>query len=67
MMKGGSSLLNSKYVDIVIAIFMMIFAYINFSNGKNGFGILFVILGLANILTAYLKHVRLKKEENTQK
>lgn len=60
-------MLNSKYVDITIAIFMAIFAYINFTNGRTGLVILFVILSVANLLTAYVKHGQGKKEIENEK
>lgn len=62
MKKEVGRLLNSKYTDLVIAIFMAIFAYINFTNGRTGLVVLFIALSFANLLTAYIKHQRLKKE-----
>lgn len=55
-------MLNSKYTDLVIAIFMAIFAYMNFTNERIGLVVLFAVLCVANLFTAYVKHNRLKKE-----
>lgn len=66
-MKEVWDLLSSKYVDITIAVFMAIFAYTNYTNGKTGFVILFAVLSIANILTAYMKHVRIKQEMESEK
>lgn len=62
-MKEVEGLLNSKYIDLTIAVFMAIFSYINFTNGRMGMTILFAVLMIANLFTAYLKHNRMKENE----
>ena len=53
--------MRSKYFDYAMAIFMAIFAYTRFANEQYGFGALFVVLFLLNILTIVMKH---KNEKN---
>lgn len=48
--------MGSKYVDLVIGIFMAIFAYTRFTNGQTGFGILFLVLFIANMIVFVMKH-----------
>ena len=49
-------IMGSKYVDLVIGIFMAIFAYTRFTNGQMGFGILFLVLFIANMIVFVMKH-----------
>lgn len=55
--------MGSKYLDLGLALFMGFFAYTRFANEQIGFGILFVVLCLMNLLTAFMKHKRVN--ENT--
>lgn len=48
--------MGSKYLDIILAVFLAFFAYTRFANDQVGMGILFVILCLMNIFTGILKH-----------
>lgn len=50
--------MGSKYLDIGLALFMGFFAYTRFVNEQYGYTILFVVLCLMNILTAFMKHKR---------
>lgn len=50
--------LGSKYVDLIIAIFMGIFAITRFNAGQTGFAILFIVLCIANLIVFYIKHTR---------
>ena len=54
--------MGSKYFDLGIAVFMGYFAYTRFVNGQVGFGILFVVLGLMNLLTAFMKHKKVNEQ-----
>lgn len=54
--------MESKYLDLGLALFMGYFAYTRFENGQVGFGILFVVLCLMNLLTAFMKHKRVNEE-----
>lgn len=56
--------MGSKYLDIGFAVVMGFFAYTRILNEQYGFATLFVVLGLMNILTAYVKHKR--ANENTE-
>ncbi|MCZ2257848.1 hypothetical protein [Sporosarcina sp. G11-34] len=55
----------SKYIDIALIIFMGYFAYTRFTNEQYGFAAMFAALCLLNIVTAIVKHNKLK--ENAQK
>lgn len=48
--------MGSKYFDFGLALFMAYFAYTRFANEQIGFGILFVVLCLMNLLTGFMKH-----------
>lgn len=58
--------MGSKYLDLGIALFMGYFAYTRFANEQYGFAILFTVLCLLNLLTGFMKHKRLKEQENEQ-
>lgn len=51
--------MGSKYLDIALAAFMGFFAYTRFTSEQYGFAILFTVLCLLNLLTAFLKHKRM--------
>ena len=53
--------MRSKFFDYAMAIFMAIFAYTRFANEQYGFGALFAVLFLMNLLTIIVKH---KSEKN---
>lgn len=55
--------MGSKYFDIAIAFFMGYFAYTRYATEQYGFAILFTVLCGLNLLTAFMKHKRLKELE----
>ena len=59
--------MGSKYLDLGLALFMGYFAYTRFENGQVGFGILFVVLCLMNLLTGFMKHKRANENMTDKK
>lgn len=59
--------MGSKYIDIALAIFMGFFAYTRFANEQYGFAILFSVLFILNLLTAFMKHKRLKEDSKSER
>ncbi|HLR09832.1 MAG TPA: hypothetical protein VK120_00405 [Sporosarcina sp.] len=55
--------MGSKYVDLIIAIFMGIFAVTRFNAGQTGFAILFIVLCIANLIVFYIKHTKWDKDD----
>ena len=54
--------MGSKYLDLGLALFMGYFAYTRIVNEQYGFAALFVVLCLMNLLTAFMKHKRVKEK-----
>ena len=47
--------MGSKYIDLALILFMGYFAITRFTSGQIGFGIMFAVLALLNILTFVMK------------
>lgn len=58
--------MKRKYIDLAFMVFMGYFALTQFNDGRTGYGILFAVLALMNMMTFMLKSKQEKAKENSE-